>query len=73
MLSVNRVDRVAVPTFALEDQRLRVEVEFDLEGAGSWTGELAIFIASPEQIIEGRERGARHAAEITRIEAESRR
>ena len=73
LLSVNRVDRVHVPTFNLESQRLRVEVEFDIEGIGFWKGELAIFIASPEQIVEGQERGARYVSQIKRLEEDSRR
>ncbi|MBB4039878.1 hypothetical protein GGR34_001525 [Microvirga flocculans] len=69
---VNRVNRVEVPTFELEGQRLNLRVEFDIEGLGPWSGELSVFISTPEQLAKGRASARIHHENIQRIEAESR-
>jgi hypothetical protein len=66
---VNRVDRVEVPTFDLNGQYLAVNVTFELEGIGRWSGELKVLISTPEQLIEARAKAQAYNAEIRRIEA----
>lgn len=65
---VNRVDRVDVPTFDLDGQYLVVDVTFDLEGIGQWSGDLKVFISTPEQLIEGRAKAQAHNADIRRMD-----
>lgn len=55
-LIVNRVNNVEIPSFELVDQRLEILVDFDLEGIGQWKHTLSVFISTPEQLTEGREK-----------------
>lgn len=55
-LIVNRVNNVEIPSFKLVDQKLEILVDFDLEGIGQWKHTLSIFISTPEQLTEGREK-----------------
>ena len=49
-LCVRRVFDVRVPNSTLSDGRLRVEVDFDLEGHGRWTGDLNLFLYNQEAL-----------------------
>ncbi|HDR2473716.1 TPA: hypothetical protein QCI26_003433 [Enterobacter soli] len=55
-LIVNRVNNVEIPSFELIDQKLEILVDFDLEGIGQWKHTLSVFISTPEQLTEGREK-----------------
>lgn len=55
-LIVNRVNNVEIPSFELVDQKLEMLVDFDLEGIGQWKHTLSVFISTPEQLTEGREK-----------------
>lgn len=55
-LVVNRVNNVEIPSFELVDQKLEISVDFDLEGIGQWKHTLSVFISTPEQLTEGREK-----------------
>ncbi|WP_415422331.1 hypothetical protein ACMHYR_21065 [Serratia marcescens] len=55
-LVVNRVNNVEIPSFELVDQKLEILVDFDLEGIGQWKHILSVFISTPEQLIESREK-----------------
>ncbi|STQ72726.1 Uncharacterised protein [Hafnia alvei] len=55
-LIVNRVNNVEIPSFELVDQKLEILVDFDLEGIGQWKHTLSVFISTPEQLTEGREK-----------------
>ncbi|MEQ9901920.1 hypothetical protein ABRP59_20130 [Pectobacterium punjabense] len=55
-LIVNRVNNVEIPSFELIDQKLEVFVDFDLEGIGQWKHTLSVFISTPEQLSESREK-----------------
>ena len=55
-LAVNRVNNVEIPSFELVDQKLEILVDFDLEGIGRWKHTLSVFISTPEQLTEGREK-----------------
>ncbi|MFA8087434.1 hypothetical protein ACLH2F_01470 [Klebsiella grimontii] len=55
-LVVNRVNNVEIPSFELIDQKLEILVDFDLEGIGQWKHTLSVFISTPEQLTEGREK-----------------
>lgn len=68
---VNRVNRVDVPAFELVDQRLSIEVEFDIEGLGLWTGCLSVFVSTPEQLAESRAAAKLHADRILELEPAS--
>lgn len=63
-LCVKRVNRVSVPSFKLIEQKLRIDVEFAIEGLGNWCGVLSVFISTPEQLTKARERAGRQAIEI---------
>ena len=65
---VNRVDRVEVPTFDLENQHLSIIVAFDLEGIGRWEHTLSVFISTPEQLVEGRKKAQALGERIREIE-----
>ncbi|WP_172982838.1 hypothetical protein [Roseovarius bejariae] len=47
---VRRVRGVSVPKTELNDGRLTIEVDADLEGYGRWTGPLSLFIYTPEAL-----------------------
>lgn len=68
---VNRVDRVEVPSFELEEQKLAVAVRFDLEGIGQWDRVLSVFISTPEQLAQGRERARSNYQKLRSIETGS--
>lgn len=55
-LVVNRVNNVEIPSFELVDQKLEILVDFDLEGIGQWKHILSVFISTPGQLIESREK-----------------
>lgn len=67
-LAVNRIDRVVVPTFELTEQRLAIEVRFDLEGIGPWEHVLSVFVSTPEQLAESRETARLHHGRLKEIE-----
>lgn len=69
---VNRVDRVEVPTFNLHEQRLCIQVQFEVEGLGPWSGDLSVFISTPEQLVRDRATARERAEELKQIESESR-
>jgi hypothetical protein len=55
-LVVNRVNNVEIPSFELINQKIEISVNFDLEGIGEWENTLSVFIWTPEQLVEGREK-----------------
>ena len=69
---VNRVIRVEVPTFELVDQRLSIDVEFDIEGSGPWVETLSVFISTPEQLEESRATAKLDADRIVEVEMANR-
>lgn len=71
-LAVNRIDRVEVPSFDLTNQKLAIEVRFDLEGLGQWDHVLSVFVSTPEQLARGRENARFHNKKLRTIEAENR-
>lgn len=62
---VNRVNSVSTPTFELTEQYLSIHVDAELEGVGNWSGVLPVFICTPEQLQEGRDRAQRNAILIS--------
>lgn len=62
---VNRVNRVSIPTFELAGQYLSIHIDAELEGVGSWSGVLPVFISTPEQLQEDRDRAQRNALLIS--------
>lgn len=62
---VNRVNCVCTPNFELTEQYLSIHVDAELEGAGNWSGELPVFICTPEQLQKGREQAKRNALMIS--------
>ncbi len=64
---VNRVNRVEVPSFELEGQKLRIVVEFDIEGHGPWSGELSVFISTLDQLTEDRAKARLHYEKLRSI------
>lgn len=65
---VNQVNRVDVPNFDLKDQKLEIDVEFELEGLGVWQQTLVVFVSSPEQLIECRANARLHSEHIKSVE-----
>lgn len=53
-LIVNRVNRVDVPGFDLLNQKLQLDVDFDLEGVGVWRHTFMVFVYTFEQLISCR-------------------
>ncbi|RVU03466.1 hypothetical protein EOE18_15715 [Novosphingobium umbonatum] len=68
---VNQVNRVDVPNFDLTDQKLKIDVEFELEGLGAWKHTLVVFVSTPEQLIECRENALKHNKRIKGIQNQS--
>ncbi|WP_205300065.1 hypothetical protein [Pantoea sp. Tr-811] len=62
---VNRVNSVSTPTFELTEQYLSIHVDAALEGVGNWSGELPVFISTPEQLQKGREQAKTDAFMIS--------
>jgi len=62
---VNRVNSVSTPSFELTEQYLSIQVDAELEGVGCWSGVLPVFICTPEQLQEGRDRAKRNALMIS--------
>ena len=62
---VNRVNSVSIPTFELTEQYLSIHVDAELEGVGNWLGVLPVFICTPKQLQEGRDRAQRNALLIS--------
>ncbi len=67
-LCVRNVVSVRIPYTELVNNRLRVEVEFDLEGHGYWIGDLNIYIYSTEALRTDRAKAAWMAENMRRIE-----
>lgn len=72
LLCVRQVLGVRIPDATLVDQRLRLEVDFDLEGYGRWTGDISLYIYSQEALRSERAKAAWMAENIRRIEKEGR-
>lgn len=68
---VNQVNRVDVRSFDLMEQKLKIEVEFDLKGIGSWRHALMVFISTPEQLAASRANAQFHSGEIRNIASQS--
>lgn len=62
---INRVNSVSTPTFELTEQYLSIHVDAELEGVGNWSGVLPVFICTPEQLQEGRDRAQKNAISIS--------
>lgn len=70
LLCVNRVYSAQVPNFDLDDrQRLRIQVDFDLEGLGHWAGDLLVYIYNPEDLEIDRAKASWMNENIRRIES----
>lgn len=65
---VRQVLGVRIPDSALIDSRLHVEVDFDLEGHGRWTGDLSLFIYSHEALQKERAKARWISENIRRAE-----
>ncbi|MEE4220267.1 hypothetical protein V2I93_04020 [Pseudomonas viridiflava] len=61
---VNRVNSVCTPSFELTEQYLSIRIDAELEGVGNWSGELPVFICTPEQLHKGRDQAKRNALMI---------
>ncbi len=61
-----------MPSFDLTNQKLAIEVRFDLEGLGQWDHVLSVFVSTPEQLARGRENARFHNKKLRTIEAENR-
>lgn len=72
LVCVKQVLALRIPDATLVDQRLRLEVNFDLEGHGSWTGDLNLYIFSRETLRRERAKAAWMAENIRRVEKEHR-
>jgi len=72
LVCVRQVLGVRMPDATLVDQRLRLEVDLDLEGHGRWSGELNLYIHSQEAIRKERAKAAWMAENIRRMEKEGR-
>ncbi|BCP52869.1 hypothetical protein K32_14860 [Kaistia sp. 32K] len=72
LLYVRQVLGVRIPDATLVDERLRLKVDFDLEGHGRWTGDLSLYIYSQEALRRERAKAAWMAENIRRIEKEGR-
>ncbi len=68
LVCVNRVRGVRIPDATLDDERLRLEVDLDLEGQGRWTGDLSLYVHSQEALRTERAKAAWMAENIRRIE-----
>ena len=68
---MNRVDRVEVPTFDLMGQKLAIAVRFELEGLGPWEHVLRVFVSTPEQLAQGREKARSNYQKLRSIETGS--
>ena len=55
---VNRVGAVEIPSEELKNQRLSVSICLDLESLGAWSGVVAVFIHTPEQLEASKNRAA---------------
>lgn len=64
---VRQVLAVRMPNPSLKDGRLQLDVDFDLEGHGRWTGELSLFIYSQEALSTERAKGHWVAENMRRI------
>lgn len=68
---VNQVNRVDVRNFDLMEQKLEIEVEFDLNGIGSWRHTLMVFISTLEQLAASRANAQYYSGRIRNIENQS--
>ncbi|MFS4581097.1 hypothetical protein [Phaeobacter sp. C3_T13_0] len=50
LVCVRQVRHVGISDTTLYEQRLRIEVEFDLEGHGRWVGELKLYVYDQETL-----------------------
>ena len=62
---VKRVNSVCIPSFALTQQYLSINVDAELEGLGNWSGTLPVFISTPDQLREDRERAKTNSVMIS--------
>lgn len=67
-LCVRQVLGVRIPDSTLVDGRLHVEVDFDLEGHGRWTGDLSLFIYDQEALRLERAKAIWRVENIRRME-----
>ncbi len=67
-LCVRQVLGVRIPGVALVDERLLLDVDFDLEGHGRWTGDMRLYIYSQKALRTERAKAAWMAENIRRIE-----
>lgn len=68
-LAVNRVNHVEIPSLELKNHNLEIIVDFELEGIGSWTKTLSVYISTPEQLAIAREQAQLINSSIVSIEA----
>lgn len=68
LVCVRQVLGVRIPDARLVDNRLRLEIEFDLEGHGRWSGEISLFIYSKQALQRERAKAAWMTENIRRIE-----
>lgn len=68
LVCVRQVLGVRIPDATPVGDRLRLEVDFDLEGHGRWTGDLSLHIYSREALQRERAKAAWMAENIRRIE-----
>lgn len=71
-MCVKRVLGVRIPDMVLINQRLRMEVDFDLEDHGPWTENLTLYISSQDALRKERAKAAWMTENIRRIEKEGR-
>lgn len=72
LVCVKRILGVRIMDTTLVNERLRLEVDFDLEGYGRWTGDMSLYIYSQEVLRKERAKAAWMAENIRRIEKEGR-
>ncbi|WP_404863478.1 hypothetical protein [Georhizobium sp. MAB10] len=72
LVCVRHVLGVRILDATLVDERLRLEVNFDIESHGQWTGELSLYIYSKEALRMGRAKAAWMVENIRRMEKEGR-
>lgn len=72
LVCVRHVLGVRIPDATLANERLRLEVDFELEGHGRWSGDISLYIYSQEALRKERAKAAWMAESIRRIEKEGR-
>lgn len=56
LICTTRVNDIEISSTDLDNHRLRLTLDLDLEGVGNWRGELWAFVCSPEDLKDGRKR-----------------